>query len=212
MQSIALLKALREADRARTLASCVLAVLVAASASVLAAGPAHAATFSVNRTGDAPDANLNNTACDSNTSQAGNQCTLRAAIQEANDTAAPDTINFNIGGNASVKTISPASGLPTIREALTINGYSQTGASPNTLAEGDDAVLKVQLNGTNAGPDTSGLRIEAADCTVKGLVINRFVGTGILMSAPALRASRSRATSWAPTPPAPPIWVTPPAA
>ncbi len=83
-----------------------------------------------------------------------------------------------------MKTISPASGLPTIREELTINGYTQTGASPNTLAEGNDAVLKVQLNGTNAGADTSGLRIEAADCVIEGLAINRFVGTGILIFGP----------------------------
>ncbi len=183
MQSIALLKALREADRARTLASCVLAVLVAASAGVLAAGPAHAATFSVNRTGDAPDANLNNAACDSNASARGNQCTLRAAIREANDTAAPDTINFNIGGNASVKTISPGSALPTIKEEVTINGYTQTGASPNTLAEGNDAVLKVQLNGANAGAGTDGLSIGLDESTIKGLVINRFDGAGIAVSS-----------------------------
>ena len=143
--------------------------------------PAHAANLIVNRTGDAPDINLANAACDSNASQAGNQCTLRAAIQEANDTAVADTINFNIGTNDSLKTISPTSRLPTIGEQVTINGYSQTGASPNTLSEGNDAILKVQLNGTNAGPDTSGLRIEAADCTIKGLAINRVVGTGILI-------------------------------
>ena len=58
----------------------------------------------------------------------GKQCTLRAAIEESNDTPGADTINFNIVSDASVKTISPASLLPIITEAVTINGYTQRGA------------------------------------------------------------------------------------
>ena len=169
-------------DRARTLTFYVLALLVAASIGVLlVANTAYAANFVVNRTGDAPDANINNAACDSNASQRGNQCTLRAAIQEANDTAGADQIRFNIVSAASVKTISPASPLPTVTEQVSINGYRQTGASPNTLAEGNDAVLKIQLNGTNAGP-AHGLVIEASDSTLRGLVINRFVGNGVVIT------------------------------
>jgi len=169
-------------ERTRTIALWLLALLIATSMGVLlAANPAHAATFVVNRTADTPDANLANAACDANASQAGNQCTLRAAIQESNDTNGVDQIRFNIVSAASVKTISPASALPTITEALTINGYSQTGASANTLAEGNDAVLKIQLNGTNAG-SANGLVIQASDSTVKGLVINRFEGNGVLIS------------------------------
>jgi len=139
-------------ERARTLAFWLLALLLAASIGVLlAAKPAQAATFIVNRTGDAPDANLANARCDVDASQRGNQCTLRAAIQESNDTLGADEIRFNIVSAASVKTISPTSALPTISESVTINGYTQTGASANTLAEGNDAVLKIQLNGVNAG-------------------------------------------------------------
>ena len=78
--------------------------------SLLAAKPAHVATFTVNGTGDSPDANTSNSVCDSNAFVSGNQCTLRAAIQEADDTLGADTIGFDIGGNAFVKTISPASG------------------------------------------------------------------------------------------------------
>jgi hypothetical protein len=173
--------------RARTLVLCILAVLVAASIGVLlAANPAHAATFTVNRTGNAPDANLANAVCDSNASQTGNQCTLRAAIQEANDTPGPDLIRFNIPDNPNVaglevKTISPASALPTITEQVTINGYTQAGASTNTLATGNDAVLKVQLNGINAG-GVNGLVLQAPDSTIRGLVINRFEGNGVLLS------------------------------
>jgi hypothetical protein len=144
-------------------------------------GPAQATTtFTVNRTGDASDRRLTDSVCDSSRKN-GKQCTLRAAIQESNDTLGADTINFNIGGTASVKTIKPASALPTITDPVTIDGYTQPGASANTLAEGNDAVLKIVLNGTDAGP-SHGLVIEASDSTIKGLVINRFAGSGVLLS------------------------------
>ena len=155
-------------------------VLVVALLVLLAPKPAEAdTTFTVNRTGDASDRKINGV-CDSSRKR-GKQCTLRAAIQEANATLEPDTINFNIRSRTSVKTISPASPLPEITEELTINGYSQPGASENTLAEGNDAVLKVQLNGTNAGAGSTvnGLTLRASGSTIKGLVINRFGGNGI---------------------------------
>ena len=165
---------------ARTLALSVLAVLVTTSVCALTIEPAYAATFTVNRVGNAKDIKISDTRCDSSPDR-GIQCTLRAAIQESNDTPGADTINFNIVSNASVKTIKPASALPTIKEAVTIDGYSQPGASPNTLAEGDDAVLKIQLNGTDAG-SANGLVIQASGSTIKGLMINRFAGNGVLLS------------------------------
>jgi hypothetical protein len=144
----------------------------------LSSGPAEAATtFTVNKTGDAEDRKNSDSKCDTSTKN-GNQCTLRAAIEEANDTAGEDTIKFKIGDTNSVKTISPASELPDITDTVTINGYTQRGASENTLEEGNDAVLKVELDGTNAG-FASGLSINTADSTIKGLVINRFSVSGI---------------------------------
>jgi CSLREA domain-containing protein len=139
---------------------------------------AAAATFVVNRTGDAADRDRGDGVCDASAT-AGHQCTLRAAIQEANATAGKDTINFHIGTTTGVKTISPASHLPTITEPVVINGYSQPGASLNTLGTGDDAILEIQLNGTNAGSSANGLTIQADNCVVKGVVINRFGGDGI---------------------------------
>src|SRR5262249_23620161 len=73
------------------------------------------------------------------------------------------------------------SALPTITEAVTIDGYSQSGASANTLTTGDNAVLLVELNGTSAGSSSSGLTISASGSMIKGLVINRFA-TGITLS------------------------------
>jgi CSLREA domain-containing protein len=109
------------------------------------------------------------------------ECTLREAIEEANaNNNAPtiDTITFNISGNGP-HTISPISELPEITEPLIIDGYSQTGASPNTLAVGNDAVLKIELSGTSmpsipANSLVSALRITAASSTVKGLIISNW--------------------------------------
>jgi hypothetical protein len=134
-------------------------------------------TFVVNRTGDAADLNLANAACDVS-SNAGNQCTLRAAIEEANDTPGADTINFNIAGSALRKVIAPGSPLPAVTEQLTINGYSQQGASPNTLANGENADLRIVLDGINLA-GARGLSIEADDCVVRGLVIQRFGTVGV---------------------------------
>jgi hypothetical protein len=141
---------------------------------LLAARPAHAAIFEVNFTGDEGDQSLGNGFCDTEPFIIGTQpeCTLRAAIEEANATTAPDAINFNIGGSG-VKTIKPASSLPIITQPVTIDGYTEPGASENTLAVGNDAVLLIRLDGSNAG-NASGLNITANDSVVRGLSVTRF--------------------------------------
>ncbi|HYI22452.1 MAG TPA: right-handed parallel beta-helix repeat-containing protein [Candidatus Limnocylindrales bacterium] len=145
-----------------------------------ATGPVAAeTTFTVNRIGDASDLNLANSACDTSTNS-GKQCTLRAAIEEANDTPGADTINFNI--TSTSKVIAPGSPLPPITDQLTIDGYTQTGASPNTQAVGNNAVLKIVLDGVNAGEEAIGLDLAGYRVTVKGLVIQRFEGTGVALS------------------------------
>ena len=57
---------------------------------------ASAATFAVNLTTDENDFNAGDGICDTNSAVTGNQCTLRAAIQEANATTDLDNINFTI--------------------------------------------------------------------------------------------------------------------
>jgi CSLREA domain-containing protein len=162
-------------------------VALALMASLLVAAvarPSYAApsTFIVNLTADTPDANLSNAVCDVNPTVSGNQCTLRAAIQEANDNNNPteqDLINFNIPDSVDpgVKTISPTSNLPNIEEPVIIDGYSQPGSSVNTLAKATNAKLLIELNGNNTL--SRGLNVLASDSVVKGLVINRFSGIGI---------------------------------
>jgi hypothetical protein len=74
----------------------------------------------VNRLGDAADAVLDGN-CDTDTSMAGSQCTLRAAIQETNYIPGADTITFSLPFNSSI-TLNSA--LDAINGNLTITGPS----------------------------------------------------------------------------------------
>lgn len=66
--------------------------------------------------------------------------TLRQAILDANSIAGPDLITFNIAvGSPFI--IQPLSALPAITDPVVIDGYSQPGASANTLVAGDNAVI-----------------------------------------------------------------------
>lgn len=125
--------------------------------------------FIVNSTGDGADAQPFDGICDDGT---GN-CTLRAAIEEANTISGDDVIRFNIGGGGP-RTIRPQSPLPAIKEAMTIDGTSQPGYSGAPL---------VELSGLNAGA-ANGLTIDAPGCLIRGLVINGFSQDGILIHGP----------------------------
>ena len=132
-------------------------------------GISSAATFTVTNTGD---------------SGAGS---LRQAILDANGTAGADTIEFNIPG-AGVHTIVPASALPAITEAVTIDGYTQSGALANSNGPelGTNAQLMIEIDGTNTGEDTTDaillLTATADGSTIRGLVLNRAASSGILVS------------------------------
>lgn len=105
---------------------------------------------------------------------------LREAIISANANPGPDMIAFDIAG-AGVRVISPASPLPPITGPVTIDGYTQTGSSRNTLPDADNAVVLIELNGAGAGPGVNGLTINAGGSTVRGLRITRFSFSGILI-------------------------------
>jgi len=154
----------------------MLALVVIAAILLAASRPVHANTpFVVNSVGDQPDADTTDNECVTSN----DSCTLRAAIQQANVTTGADVINFAISGSG-VQTITPSANapLPQITTQVTIDGYTQTDASPNTKTVGDDASLKIQLDGTNV-PGECGLSIVgSSNSVIKGLVINRF-GFGI---------------------------------
>lgn len=103
--------------------------------------------------------------------------TLRQAILDANAAPGLDNISFNLPGSG-VQTIAPTNSLPDITNAVVINGFSQPGSSANTLANGDNSVHLVRLDGiytTNINPP--GLNfpgVSSSGSVVRGLVIVRF--------------------------------------
>src|SRR5262245_39208819 len=111
---------------------------------------------------------------------------LSAAIFAANSSpnvGVIDEIHFNIPG-AGVHTIFAADGfpaaMPTITDGVIIDGYTQPGASPNTLAVGDNAVLTIEINGSAISGDL--FLFNCGGCTVRGLAITHVHQTSFLFS------------------------------
>jgi CSLREA domain-containing protein len=119
-------------------------------------------------------------------------CTLREAIVAANTNAtsggspgecvagqalpAVDTIAFAIAGSG-VHTIVASSQMPQITEAVTINGYTQAGATANTLAVGDNAALRIQIDAGSLPASTDLFQfVGGSGSTVRGLVISHPQG------------------------------------
>jgi len=127
--------------------------------------------YVVDSTGDGGDSSPGDLFCDDGSGD----CTLRAAIQEANaDGISPGAIHFSIGGGG-VQTITPGSALPTITQPVTIDGTTQPGYAGAPI---------IELNGSSAGAGVNGLQISASNSTVRGLAINRFGGNGIAITGP----------------------------
>ena len=127
----------------------------------------NATTFVVNSTSDMGDANPGDGVCDAG----GGVCTLRAAIMEANALAGADVIQFAIGGGA--QTINITSSTPWISDTVTIDATTQPGYS---------GVPLIEIDGSGSGGGGGdGLTIApgAPGCTIRGLMINRFPGSGI---------------------------------
>ena len=85
---------------------------------LLVGGAARAAgPYTVNSLGDAPDANTGDGACDIDLGTPGDQCTLRAAIEQSNASTGADVIDISATG-----VITLTSNLPAVEEDLTLNG------------------------------------------------------------------------------------------
>ncbi|HKB69400.1 MAG TPA: hypothetical protein VKH46_01055 [Thermoanaerobaculia bacterium] len=148
-----------------------LAARACVAIAVVAAGAASAATYTVTTTAD---------------SGAGS---LRQAITNANGHAGADVIAFAVPGTG-VHTIAPLSELPAVTDTVTIDGYTQPGSHPNTLAGGDDGLLRVDLSGVAAPAGAEGLVLQHDGCIVRGLAIHGFHpengssgGDGIVVNA-----------------------------
>ncbi len=126
-----------------------LIIVVSISAPLIKYGIVSAATLEVNTTGDASDNNPGDGTCDDGSGD----CSLRAAIEEANAGLGTDTINFAIPGSGP-HTITPSSSYD-IYDTVIIDGITQAGASCGTLVPSLPANsntvhnLKISIDGTN---------------------------------------------------------------
>jgi parallel beta helix pectate lyase-like protein len=118
------------------------ALLVAAAATLVGAGQANAGTFAVTSLADSGPGSL------------------RQAILDSNASPGADVIQFNV--DSSIPTIDLLSQLPTVTDALTIDGTTQP------------VVGRITLDGSLAPAGTAGLVISADNSSVKGLVFSGF--------------------------------------
>ncbi len=101
---------------------------------------------------------------------------LREAIIATNNTtndAIPDTIQFNIAG-VGPHTFTPLTALPTITNAVIINGTSEPDFAGTPV---------IELDGASAGAGVNGLIISGTGggSTIQGLAIQNFYQNGLLL-------------------------------
>ncbi|CAH8284997.1 putative secreted protein (Por secretion system target) [Mariniflexile fucanivorans] len=116
-------------------------------------------TYTVNSTDDLPDININDAVC----VDAKGNCTLRAAIQNANKTSNKDTIKFNISGNTPF-VITVTDVMQPIQQPVIIDGRTQLNYINSPIIEIDGSNLPegkngIQLIGNSTGSDIYGLSI-----------------------------------------------------
>jgi len=107
---------------------------------------------------------------------------LRAALYFAFDHPGT-TVGFNIATNDPgfsnlVFTIQPTDRLPSLVNATILDGGTETNRNPNGPA--------IQLNGALAPLPSvfpNGLRLGGTNCSVRGLIVNGFAASGILIDS-----------------------------
>ena len=129
--------------------------------------------LTVNSTGDASDAVPGDGICDTGvrTPASNSQCTLRAAIEEANQPGPVRNIIFSIATGSAIPIIRPASPLPQVTRRVEIDATTQSGSA---------GVPRVIIDGSMATAG-NGLDIDANDSVIRGLVIHGFDGAGLVV-------------------------------
>ncbi|MFK7895299.1 MAG: beta strand repeat-containing protein [Myxococcota bacterium] len=161
------------------------------SAALMASSPALAATFFVNATADGGDISAGDGTCST-----GNiviistspplflpECTLRAAIEEANALTGLDEIKFsgNLPTVFGFVEFIPGTALPPIFDPIIIDGYSH----PSYDLPNPAAPPIINLLGNNTPDGSYGLAfLPGSDGSIlRGVSIARFPESGVLLSA-----------------------------
>ena len=132
----------------------------------------------VNSTGDASDSSAGDGACDTGSVVDGSpECTLRAAIEEANAAPAPSAIHFAIpiadsGYSASPMawTITPVGGFDSLTSPVIIDARTQPGYAGDPV---------IELDGSGDALSTAALSIESTDSLIAGFAIHSFPDEGL---------------------------------
>ena len=147
--------------------------------------PVQAQTFNVNLASDGVgnnpgDHNPGDGVCDADANQSGNQCTLRAAIQEANSDTDRDIVDFSqiptTGGFATISVVEEIE----VTEEIFIDGTT----APNYPSASDGPIVKLDGSGIS-GSKADGLQISKtsgatpAGSNITGLAITNFPDDGI---------------------------------
>lgn len=131
-------------------------------------------TFTVNTTADTEDINLTDNLC----KDLNGNCSLRAAIQNANLTGESDNIFFNIAGD-QVHTILLNKNLPPVTETIYLDATTQSGYSWNTpkiVIDGSEIELIEVIEETPRELVPSGFILtgNSSGSLIKGVVIGGF--------------------------------------
>ncbi len=110
---------------------------------------------------------------------------LRSIIALANGNTQTKTIRFNIPGNCP-RSIALQSPLPALTQDVTIDGYSQSGSSPNDSFVSFDGTVCVFLTGANTV--STGLHLQTgnvdAEMSLSGLGFYGFSSEAVKISGP----------------------------
>ncbi len=143
---------------------------------LLLAAPLEAANFVVNQAGSEGDASTADGFCDRNPDVGNqNECTLNAAIQQANALTGPHNITFAAGIQAIASTVAPL----TITAPMVLDGSNPANAGSGGRVDFDGGNLGCfAFAETGTAANANGAR----GSTIKNLVIRNCSGDGISLS------------------------------